>query len=404
MAEVQNKPQMGRPPLAWSPPRSPSGEPPARPLCFLSASASSQHPLKTASGIPNADAVEEGRNHLGLCDGVSGVFNLGIPPHELPKDLLNKCGEVLRDVLRSGRFRNELDDAGDWLRKAVQNAYEQTQALGATTLLLAALKDNQLWTACLGDSALLVLRPTALRPLRLHPVLRTTPGRYDAQRPIQVQRLPEISCAQVRSVIEGALIKRFYVRPGDVIVLGSDGLFDNLEDHEITKIIQETWDSRFSGPGPQTNALPTRADLARIAQCLVNAAIKGVSAARPNSNADDTTALVALVLQDELLTAPSEVVSMLMESYLGDENCPVPTETTVADSRGPRPHSRQSRGYEARSRSAGFARDFNVEPAVAGNRDWGRGLPIPAASLQTRRLLQTARSARGGNSPECSIA
>jgi len=283
------------------------------PLRFTSASASRQHPAKVNTGIVNADAVEEGETHLGICDGVSGVHHLGIPPDELPKDLLRSCRERL--LARSGGDEAANTDDGTWLTSIIEEAYDSTEAYGATTLLLAAFRGTDLVTACLGDCALLVLRPSSLSPLRLRTIFKTEPGRYDSRRPVQVQRLHGFSDAHAHVVIKGAMVSTTPVQPGDVLILGSDGLFDNLKDEDIRRTVEQCCSSFVGAPGAAPRA-PSQAQLRQTASALVDLAISRVKldqpegAAAPNpwnaaggdvpaNNADDTTALVSVVMQDD---------------------------------------------------------------------------------------------------------
>jgi len=298
-------------------------------LRFVSAAFSRQHPAKVNTGIVNADAVDEGPAHLGICDGVSGVHHLGIPPDELPRELLRSCRARLQAAARPA----EADD-GTWLTGLIEEAYDATRAYGATTLLLAALRGSDLVTACLGDCALLVLRPCSLQPLRLRPIFKTEPGRYDSRRPVQVQRLHGFSDANAHTVIQGAMVSTTPVLPGDLLVIGSDGLFDNLRDEDI-QLAVERGCAGFGGgglppplpdPGRRRSSLqpptppalaPGPAQLQRTAEALVELAIARVKLDPPEAerqepwgaqggdvpanNADDTTALVAaVVLPDEV--------------------------------------------------------------------------------------------------------
>lgn len=269
-----------------------------------------------STGIVNADAVEEGAFHLGICDGVSGVHHLGIPPDELPKELLRSCGDMLESG--SSRPADPADD-GTWLTGLIEEAYESTSAYGATTLLLAALRDSNLVTASLGDCALLVLRPSSFQPLRLRSIFKTEPGRYDSRRPVQVQRLHGFSDANAHTVIQGAMVSTTPVQHGDILILGSDGLFDNLRDEDITHTVE-----RCCGVVPsQLQLAESRHDkqaagkehLQRTAAALVDLAISRVKLDNngnstmapwsangtdvPANNADDTTALVSVVLMAE---------------------------------------------------------------------------------------------------------
>mmetsp|Transcript_37913 Transcript_37913/g.120466 ORF Transcript_37913/g.120466 Transcript_37913/m.120466 type:complete len:712 (+) Transcript_37913:48-2183(+) len=314
------------PSLSWIPP--PQVSVPA--LSFVSASASRQHPAKISTGIVNADSVLEAPTHLGICDGVSGVHHLGIPPDELPRDLLQSCGAKLESM---ARFSANVDD-GTWLTGLIEEAFDATEAYGATTLLLATLRDANLVTASLGDCALLVLRPCSFTPLQLRPILKTEPGRYDSRRPVQVQRLHGFSDANAHTVIKGAMVSTTPVQHGDLLVMGSDGLFDNLRDEDI-QLAVERGCAGFGGgglppplpdPGRRRSSLqpptppalaPGPAQLQRTAEALVELAIARVKLDPPEAerqepwgaqggdvpanNADDTTALVAaVVLPDEV--------------------------------------------------------------------------------------------------------
>jgi len=304
------------PSLSWVPPAeggATSG------LHFVSASASRQHPAKASTGIVNADAVMEAPTHLGIADGVSGVHHLGIPPDELPRDLLESC----RSKLEAGTAQPRFMDDGTWLTRRVEEAFDATQAYGATTLLIAMLRDSNLVSASLGDCALLVLRPSSFLPLRLRPVFKTEPGRYDSRRPVQVQRLHGFSDANAHTVIQGAMVSTTPVQHGDILILGSDGLFDNLRDDDIQRTVEQSCSAALAGsslrpawPEPGTCerqlGMPGPALLQQVARELVDRAIASVKLDRlddpdsvpwsarggevPANNADDTTALVAAVV------------------------------------------------------------------------------------------------------------
>lgn len=290
-------------------------------LHFVSSSYSKQHPAKTSTGIVNADAVEEGLTHLAICDGVSGVHHLGIPPDELPRDLLESCRAKIQ--CQAGQHRAEADD-GTWLTGLIEEAYDSTHVYGATTLLLAVLRASNLVTANLGDCALLVFRPCSLRPLRLRPIFKTEPGRYDSRRPVQVQRLRGFSDSNAHTVIQGAMVSTTPLQHGDLLVLGSDGLFDNLRDEEIQQTMESFCGACMSALGSQLASdtgsrrhaqpqlqVPGKALLQQTAMALVDQAIASVKPERgdptaraepwsargvPANNADDTTALVATVV------------------------------------------------------------------------------------------------------------
>jgi len=324
--------------LSWTLPQ----EGVATSLGFTSSSASRQHPAKVNTGIVNADAVLEGETYVGICDGVSGVHHLGIPPDELPRELLRSCREHMESWAEQSE--PERTDDGTWLTGLIEEAYDDTQAYGATTLLLAALRDSDLVTACLGDCALLVLRPCGpQQPGRLRAIFKTEPGRYDSRRPVQVQRLHGFSDANAHTVIQGAMVSTTPVQHGDLLVIGSDGLFDNLRDEDIQRTVEQ-----HCLPGPldlavsgRQQAVPTPALLKRTAEALVDLAISRVKLDKPDNsqltpwnshggdvpanNADDTTALLAAVVQAPPRVAPQVDANTTRDDILGNSifaSCP----------------------------------------------------------------------------------
>jgi len=283
-------------------------------LRFASAYCSRQHPAKINTGIPNADAVLEGIDYLGVADGVSGVHALGLPPDALPWELLRSCGKKLFAAAANDEPKPNLD-LGKWMINLIQESYDCTAELGATTLLIAALKGNNLVSACLGDSAMLVLRPVSLKPLRLSTVFKTEPGRYDARRPIQIQRLDGLDVASAHEVIQGGIVSTNPVQPGDVMVMGSDGLFDNISDDDITRVIERCCCEATGATEELQQAASTLVELA-----ISRVRLDGDDSARqpwqldnnavPANNADDTTALVAMV-QAEALAPMTDIEGQL---------------------------------------------------------------------------------------------
>jgi len=309
-------------------------------LRFISASASRQHPIKRKEGWIFADATEEAPVFLGVCDGVSGVQTMGIPPDELPRELLERCREHIE--LRAARQPPEHnDEMGYWLMGLLKDAYDESQCLGATTLLIMTLDAGRVVMCNVGDCGAMVLRPDPGNPSRLQVVHRTEPTRYDPHKPKQLARLEGMDVSEVHLVIQGAKIQAVKVHHGDHIVLGSDGLFDNLHDEDILNIVEEHCTKGSAVPqsvrsgyawvensprGPVNPTLPSVAQLEEAADALVGAAIDSVRFSDedgnvnnhdrpwqtrpppvgPNGNADDTTAMVAVILEVDDTAAHEE--------------------------------------------------------------------------------------------------
>merc|ERR1712129_138642 len=197
---------------------------------------------------------------------------------------------------------------------------------GATTLLLAVLRGSDLISSNIGDCALFVLRPQSFQPLQLRLIFKTEPGRYDARSPFQVQRLLGFSDENARDVIRKASVNTTLVRHGDILVLGSDGLFDNLRDEDIQRVLERRC-------GGTNGSVPHRGQLQQAAGALVDAAISNVNVESagtvqmdpwqvsgkdvPANNADDTTALVAVVVVADASTAAPRDSEEPLESCAG---------------------------------------------------------------------------------------
>jgi len=132
-------------------------------------------------------------------------------------------------------------DDGYWLIDLMKDSYDSTKSMGATTMLMAAIHNSgSLVTANIGDCALLVLRviPAAGQsPAHLQAIFKTKPTRYAATKPVQVQRLPHIPEERTHTVIKGSKLETCLVQSGDYVVMGSDGLFDNLQDEDIQRVV-----------------------------------------------------------------------------------------------------------------------------------------------------------------------
>lgn len=263
-------------------------------LRFHSASAIQQHPIKRDQQMIQADAVEESPSLLGVCDGVSEVQKMGIRPDEFPKELLLRCREALetrQNESPPGSPRNgggwPGSDDGTWLMHLLEEAYLQTESQGSCTALLTAIEDcNRLVVSQLGDCMLLLLRPTQTQPPKLQVVFRTEPLRYDENKPYQVARLEGVSEERVQAVIQRARIDTIPAHHGDIVVMGSDGLFDNLHEEDVVRLV-EAQCCRGAGhgghvqPSPwgrrdQFVAVPTVDQLESAADTLVSEAMRVV--------------------------------------------------------------------------------------------------------------------------------
>ncbi|KAL8451662.1 hypothetical protein Emed_001824 [Eimeria media] len=265
-------------------------------LQFVQAGKSIQHPLKAALRSTNADAFAGDLHVIGIADGVSTVEDEGLDPSELPVELLSKCLEVFRTRSENtALFDAEAEDlllgcdlglgaACKLPLYVLTKASVQCRTYGSTTCVLAILDDNKLLTANIGDSQLLVARRTD-KPPKAYPsaqdfsyatchdargrvadtaqyggyqiVYRTTPQQHFFNCPFQFSRMPDLDCsceALLKKTAQSADVGSVEVRPGDIVVFGTDGLFDNVFDDDLLELLNQTcWHDSERDKPPRTN-------------------------------------------------------------------------------------------------------------------------------------------------------
>merc|ERR1719453_1983097 len=138
----------------------------------------------------------------------------------------------------------------------LKEAYENTESFGSTTVLLAALDNStrihgklhpMIAVLSIGDCELLMLRRTHGRQSPLQAVFHTEMQRIDhnVQTPLQLARVDarideDFDESIALEVIEkGSAVHCISAYEGDIVVMGSDGVFDNLFLDEIVEICNE---------------------------------------------------------------------------------------------------------------------------------------------------------------------
>jgi len=226
-----------------------------KPLCFSARAYQQTHPAKVRMGYKDADATLTSPMLLGVCDGVSQLEEFNMDPSLLPNELLRTCEELammqlMPDMAQTPgeRYKGPIS--------LLKEAYEETESYGSTTVLLAALDNStrihgklhpMIAVLSIGDCELLMLRRTAGRHSELEAVFHTEMQRidYNVQTPLQLARVDEridedFDESIALEVIEkGSAVHCVSAYEGDILVLGSDGVFDNLFLDEIVEICNE---------------------------------------------------------------------------------------------------------------------------------------------------------------------
>ncbi|KAK4486341.1 hypothetical protein RD792_009012 [Penstemon davidsonii] len=153
---------------------------------------------------------------IGVADGVGKLIDQGIDSGKYARKLMsNFVGEL--DTMESNR---NID-----LKEILEKAYSKTLKQGSSTACILALMNNSLHAANVGDSGFLLIRN----------------GVVFYKSPIQVKRF---NCPYQLGIRhqkpKAAQIFTLPVEAGDVVILGTDGLFDNLYTSDIQNIVHKS--------------------------------------------------------------------------------------------------------------------------------------------------------------------
>lgn len=229
-----------------------------KPLCFNANAYQKTHPKKmtpnpvTKKQHKDADATIISPMMLGVADGVSQIEDFGIDASELPNELLTACEELAMLQLVPTKAQEPYGGPIPLMREA----YEATTAQGSTTILLAILDNStmihgkmhpMIAVLSIGDCEILIMRRAEGRSLPLQAVFHTEMQRIDGnfQSPLQVARVddrvdPGFDESIAIDVIErGSAVHCLSAYEGDILVMGSDGVFDNLFLDEVVDICND---------------------------------------------------------------------------------------------------------------------------------------------------------------------
>jgi len=177
-----------------------------------------------AANKPHNDKVSDGGddawfitnsvvNAVGVADGVGSWRNRGINAGE--------CARELMELSRS-QFNEHLNIKP---QSVLDIVIPQLRQSGSTTVLLAQLSDEgYLEIAQIGDSDLVVFR-------RNFVAFQTLPQQHRHNLPYQVGPAERDGAADAQNY-------QLTVEPNDIIVLGTDGLWDNLYASQVLHLIQ----------------------------------------------------------------------------------------------------------------------------------------------------------------------
>ncbi|KAK9069088.1 hypothetical protein SSX86_013204 [Deinandra increscens subsp. villosa] len=175
------------------------------------------HPKKVAKGGEDAFFVSGySGGVIAVADGVSGWAEKDVDPALFSRELMRKASSLVDD-----------EEVNYDPRILVRKAHASTTSTGSATVIVSMLDNNGiLKVANVGDCGLRVIRKGQI-------IFSTFPQEHYFDCPYQ------LSSEAVTQTYLDATVSSIDSMKGDIIVMGSDGLFDNVFDHEIVTTIAE---------------------------------------------------------------------------------------------------------------------------------------------------------------------
>ncbi|EDV90793.1 protein phosphatase PTC7 homolog fig [Drosophila grimshawi] len=167
---------------------------------------------------------------MGVADGVGGWRQMGIDSGVFAKQLMTNCSKLSEQADYDGRNpRQLLIDGYHRLKEHATNVW------GSSTACLVSLhrSDCTLHSANLGDSGFLVLRHGKV----LH---RSDEQLHVFNTPYQLSVPPTSQMHKVLSdQPEEAICTQLGLQQGDLVLVATDGLFDNVVESELVQQLQQ---------------------------------------------------------------------------------------------------------------------------------------------------------------------
>ncbi|XP_051190131.1 putative protein phosphatase 2C 24 [Lolium perenne] len=226
----------------------------------------------------DAHFCHAGAGVVGVADGVGGCRGDGVDAAEFSRGLMANAYNAVAAASSSGIYPYTL------LEMAYQKTVASTRTRAASTALVLSLAGHALRWAYVGDSTFPVFRGGRL-------LLRALPQQHYFNCPFQLS-------AVGGDRVKDAAVSEFPVEEGDVVVAGTDGLFDNVFDAALEGIVQTCMAMSLT-PGEMAQAIGRLAyDMARSSR---ESPFSATSREQQGTNftggkMDDITVIVAFIV------------------------------------------------------------------------------------------------------------
>ncbi|CRG99648.1 protein phosphatase, putative [Plasmodium relictum] len=169
-----------------------------------------KHPDKEES----EDCCLNGKDFMAIADGVGSWIKYGVNPRKYPERFLQLLYKKINENINM-----KIEDVLNY-------AYLNTDIEGSATICLIIFNNNNtISTAVIGDSQFMIIRNDNI-------IYKSKPQQYEFNFPYQLG-------SNSISKPNDAEIAHIEVQKNDIIVAGTDGLWDNLYDNQILNIVKQ---------------------------------------------------------------------------------------------------------------------------------------------------------------------
>ncbi|KAL9158518.1 hypothetical protein ABFS82_08G074300 [Erythranthe guttata] len=175
------------------------------------------HPEKLKTGGEDAHFICEEEQVIGVADGVGGWADVGVNAGIYARELMSNSVKAIRE--------NTDSDVDPLL--VLEKAHARTNAMGSSTACIICLRNQDLHAINLGDSGFTIVRDGQI-------IFESPVQQHGFNFTFQLER------GNTGDMPSSGQVFKIPVVAGDVIVAGSDGLFDNLYNKEIAAIVGDS--------------------------------------------------------------------------------------------------------------------------------------------------------------------
>lgn len=271
------------------------------------AGAGARSPFRLVSGVfyrpdPNKKNVAGEDGHfissdglaVGVADGVGGWSDSGVDAGVYARLLMSQAERAISDPPEAvdALLGPELAKAAPEPLRVLLLAHSRTRVPGSSTACVVLLRGTELQVANLGDSGFAIVRAGKL-------LFKSPPQQHHFNFPFQIGAYKGGD-----SPLDAQLF-RADVQPGDVLVVATDGLWDNVFPQEVTSIVTS---ALRAGRSPQDAAqelveLAHERGHSKFAQTPFSVEAMRNKVIYLGGKLDDTTAVVCVV--DDAAVAPA---------------------------------------------------------------------------------------------------